>query len=215
MIESFIYPLLGQSISHDAYVDIDCSINHIGSQSVVDYETLDDFVNQIKKKADARVAIGGYLERRNLYQASDHFVNGPSRNIHLGVDLWIDAGAHVYAPMAGVIHSFAYNPAYLDYGYALILKHVHRGEVFFTLYGHLSSKYMSVWKRGMAIEAGSPIATIGDRHENGHWPPHLHFQMILDIGIYDGDYPGVCAEEDLTFYRRNCPDPSVLIKKGP
>jgi hypothetical protein len=47
--------------------------------------------------------------------------------------------------------------------------------------------------------------------KNGDWPPHLHFQLIWDLGGKWGDYPGVAAERDLEFYKENCPDPNWII----
>jgi len=51
---------------------------------------------------------------------------------------------------------------------------------------------------------------LGKPDENGGWPPHLHFQLIRDMQGFVGDYPGVCAKQDLTFYANNCPDPSAF-----
>ena len=48
--------------------------------------------------------------------------------------------------------------------------------------------------------------------ENGDYPPHLHFQIILDIENFYGDYPGVCSENDLKYYSQNCPDPNLVLK---
>ena len=48
--------------------------------------------------------------------------------------------------------------------------------------------------------------------ENGNWPPHLHFQLILGIESYHGDYPGVCNDGDLDFYKNNCPNPMFVLK---
>ena len=40
---------------------------------------------------------------------------------------------------------------------------------------------------------------MGDFPINGNWPPHLHFQIILDLLDKKGDFPGVAApsERDL------------------
>ena len=34
---------------------------------------------------------------------------------------------------------------------------------------------------GDQVEKGQQIATIGPPPENGNWPPHLHFQIMLDL----------------------------------
>ena len=49
-------------------------------------------------------------------------------------------------------------------------------------------------------------------HENGHWPPHLHFQIILDMQLKEGDYPGVCKYSEREKYLANCPDPDLILQ---
>ena len=45
------------------------------------------------------------------------------RTIHLGLDIFCDAGTPVHAPLRGTVHAFAYNPASLDYGGVIVLRH--------------------------------------------------------------------------------------------
>jgi len=47
---------------------------------------------------------------------------------------------------------------------------------------------------------------------NGDYAPHLHFQIIIDMEEKTGDYPGVCSENKLEFYKNNCPNPNLLLK---
>ena len=42
--------------------------------------------------------------------------------------------------------------------------------------------------------------------------PHLHFQIIKNIENFEGDYPGVTSQNNLAFYRANCPDPNLVLK---
>ena len=77
--------------------------------------------------AGVKVGIGRYDEPRLLYTAP-LFTTGDSltderRTIHLGLDLFAEAGTPVYAPLAGTIHAFANNAAPQDYGPVIILKH--------------------------------------------------------------------------------------------
>ena len=67
-------------------------------------------------------------------------------------------------------------------------------------------------KVGQGFKQGDKIATLGDANINGDYPPHLHFQIIKDIQGYKGDYPGVCSESDLGYYKGNCPNPDLLLK---
>jgi murein DD-endopeptidase MepM/ murein hydrolase activator NlpD len=133
------------------------------------------------------------------------------RRLHLGTDIWGLAGTPVYAPMGGMIHSFAFNDNYGDYGATLIVLHQLDGFPFYTLYGHLSLKDIEGISTGQYVNRGQKIAHFGQPHENGHWPPHLHFQVIYDMGLYDGDYPGVCRYSERDRYLSNCPDPDVIL----
>ena len=45
------------------------------------------------------------------------------RRLHLGVDIWADAGTPVYVPLDGRIHSFRDNNHFGDYGPTVILQH--------------------------------------------------------------------------------------------
>jgi hypothetical protein len=63
---------------------------------------------------------------------------------------------------------------------------------------------------GMPISLGQVICHLGEPHENGGWPPHLHFQLIRDMQGFHGDYPGVCSQRDVAFYAENCPDPATF-----
>lgn len=160
------------------------------------------------------IAYGGYLEHRNLYDRSIHFGNNNSdekRNIHLGIDFWTNQPAEIFAPFDGTIHSFKNNKNFGDYGPTIILEHYNHLGKFYTLYGHLSAASLADKIVGQELKSGERIASLGPPEENGNYAPHLHFQIILDIADYEGDYPGVCAAKELDFYRVNCPDPQKFI----
>lgn len=134
------------------------------------------------------------------------------RRLHLGTDIWGLAGTPVYAPLGGMVHSFAFNDHFGDYGATLILLHQLDGLPFYTLYGHLSLRDIAHISEGQYVNRGQEIAHFGQPHENGHWPPHLHFQIIFDIGLYEGDYPGVCRYAERERYLSNCPDPDLVLQ---
>jgi hypothetical protein len=67
-------------------------------------------------------------------------------------------------------------------------------------------------QEGNRIERGEVFAEFGMQFENGHWPPHLHFQLIIDVEKYKGDYPGVCKLSEKEKYLTNCPDPDIVLQ---
>ena len=178
------------------------------------YEDLDRFsawVGRMLTEANADYGIGGYAEDREMYARSRVFDGeGAPRRLHLGIDIWAPAGTQVFAPLSGVVHSIGIREEAGDYGGVLILSHELDGEVFHTLYGHLS-RSVADWKAGAPIRAGQPVARLGAPSENGYWPPHLHFQAIRDMEGMTGDYPGVCRRADRAWYLKNCPDPAPLL----
>lgn len=158
--------------------------------------------------------IGGYGEDRVIYRHRKHFTTDAEkpRSIHLGVDIWAEAGTPLYAPLDATVHSFAFNDHYGDYGPTIILAHELSGITFFTLYGHLSLGSLDGLHEGKTIKAGERFAAIGPYPENGDWPPHLHFQVIGNMGNYKGDFPGVCNAADRDYYLVLCPDPELILR---
>jgi peptidoglycan LD-endopeptidase LytH len=142
-------------------------------------------------------AYGGYLEKRGFYTA-EHYVKNPSnvRNLHIGIDIWLPEGTPVFAPLDSTVHSFAYNDKPLDYGGTIILEHREGPLQFYTLYGHLSKASVQGLEVGQFIARGAEFSQLGGRGENGGWYPHLHLQLIKNIGPFSGDYPGVVSEQN-------------------
>jgi murein DD-endopeptidase MepM/ murein hydrolase activator NlpD len=129
----------------------------------------------------------------------------------LGVDVWGAAGTPVLAVYEGILHSKAIHAELGNYGAVIILKHQYGVQLFYTLYGHLSWDSVHRIAVGERVETGRVIGALGDPSENGGWPPHLHFQCMLDMEEYSGDYPGVCKLSERERYLNNCPDPLLML----
>lgn len=205
--KSEIFPVLGKLYSPNDYTPLDLSSIATAANNIRTESELAQYIKQTLQQTSSKIAWGGYLEQRRLYTSGLFFNSQNPRDIHLGIDLWAESGTAIYAPLNGHIHSFGYNGAELDYGYTLILSHSYEGNSFYTLYGHLSSDMEASWMPNKPISIGDKIASIGKQSENGGWLPHLHFQLILNLEGMRADYPGVCAQKDLSWYRKNCPDP--------
>ena len=157
--------------------------------------------------------IGGYNEHRTIYTRSSHFdTDEEPRRLHLGVDIWAKAGTPVYNFYDAEVHSFQYNDHFGDYGATIILKYDLDGQILHVLYGHLSLASLDGLYEGKTIPGGKLFAYFGTPKENGHWPPHLHIQLIRDMEGKKGDYPGVCQFSKRTACLENCPDPELILR---
>jgi len=200
-------PIMGLKYSKEDYLLLDLSVENAELPLFDSPDMMTDYIKSNLTAADKKLAYGGYLEKRNLYQSDLFLSQGPIRDIHLGVDVWCDALTPIYCPYEGQVYSIAYNGNALDYGYTLIIQH----SDFYTLYGHLSHHINDMWKIGQSVQQSKIIAYTGEPHENGGWSPHIHFQVMKDMNNNIGDYPGVCAEADLAYYSDNCPDPIDMV----
>jgi len=208
--------VIDDSIPYTEYMPLDLSVSNIElSKLAIDNATIfEEFIEEKLLKNNAKVAFGGYNEKRNLYKRSTVFNDNQTeeRNIHIGLDLWIKSGTAVLAALDGTVHSFNYNNNLGDYGPTILLKHSIKDRTFYTLYGHLSLESIAKIDVGSLFRKGQQLATLGDATVNGNYAPHLHFQIIKDIATNTGDYPGVCSKKDLNYYLENCPDPNLLLK---
>jgi peptidoglycan LD-endopeptidase LytH len=174
------------------------------------------WVDEQLRNAGALYGIGGYAEHRTVYSISKVFdADNPGdepRRLHLGVDIWGKAHTAVMAPLDSIVHSFAFNNRFGDYGATIILLHQLERTAFYTLYGHLSLASIKNLKGGDKIAGGNVFAELGIPEENGYWPPHLHFQLISDIGNRKGDYPGVCKFSEKEKWLSNSPDPDIILQ---
>lgn len=174
------------------------------------------YIRNILDKSGSLYGIGGYDENRTVYNRSHVFdpvkPGELPRRLHLGVDIWGNAGTPIYAFMGGRVHSFAFNNNYGDYGATLILMHQLDAIRFYTLYGHISLADIENLSSSQYMIRGQEMAHFGIPEENGQWPPHLHFQVIIEMGIKEGDYPGVCTFNERDKYLSNCPDPDLILQ---
>jgi len=198
--------VIANHIDYADYVALDLSVTNtdLADQSLTTAQDYEHYIQRYLDKHQAKIAFGGYSETRNLYQRSTVFKNKniDERNIHIGLDLWINEAAPIYAALEGKIHSFQNNEALGDYGPTIILEHEMEGCKFHTLYGHLSVESLKDKKVGQPIAKGERIATLGLPPINGDYAPHLHFQIIIDMENKKGDYPGVCSSKTLAFLLR-------------
>ncbi|WP_411033731.1 aminotransferase class III-fold pyridoxal phosphate-dependent enzyme [Shinella sp. BYT-45] len=164
------------------------------------------------KEAGADFAIGLYGEDRAVYKGEAFEMPGARRTVHLGIDLFAPAGEPVHAPFAGKV-AFIHDDA-VDYGFGPTVLLEHRtgeGDVFWTLYGHLSRRSVQKLSAGQPVAKGEAFAAFGAASENGNWSPHLHFQVVTDHLGLEGRMHGVGVRDRWQVWRAVSPDPSVVF----
>ena len=172
-------------------------------------------IQRLLDNGEATCGYGGYLETRIMYTSPEFIVTTNQglawRTVHLGLDLWDKAGTPVYAPWPGVVYQVKNNAGERNYGPTVILEHKINDQLtFYTLYGHLAKQVLENLLVGQSIAAGEQLAAFGDPEENGGWPPHLHFQILLHPLGSTGDFPGVSRPDQMMLWASLCPDPGQL-----
>jgi 4-aminobutyrate aminotransferase-like enzyme len=198
-------------------IDIDLSVGTplVEEPSIVGTEAFNDIVFGRMRDAGVQVAIGHYDEARVWYTSAQYAgtdgEHPERRTVHLGVDLFAEPGTPVLAPLDGRVHSVRNNTDHLDYGPTVILEHKPRGgPTFYTLYGHLAKEALAL-KPGSTVATGRAFAHIGSFAVNGHWPPHLHFQIVTDLLDRAGEFPGVAAPSRRATWLSLSPDPNLVL----
>ena len=210
------FPVMGEALTAENTMKLDFSDGNTDllKLDLGDTASFDAYVFDRIKRNGKKYGIGGYLENRAIYRRSEVFRTDESefRNIHLGIDIWTESGAPVYAPLAGKVHSFQDNAGFGNYGATIILEHEVEGKLLFSLYGHLFLSDLDGLEVGKEVKAGDLLCHVGPFPENGDWPPHLHFQLMWYLQGNVGDYPEVAAKKNLKFYKANCQDPNLVLK---
>src|SRR5436305_1530804 len=171
------------------------------------------------KAASSRFGIARYNEARPIYTSDQYKLEGNDgpewRTVHIGLDIFMEAGSPILAPLDGVVHSFRNNDSPLDYGPTIILQHAVSDKdtqlIFYTLYGHLSADSLEGLYEGKHIALGTPFCKIGNYPVNGRWPPHLHFQIITDLLDRTGEFPGVARPSQRAVWLSVSPDPNLIV----
>jgi 4-aminobutyrate aminotransferase-like enzyme/Ser/Thr protein kinase RdoA (MazF antagonist) len=184
-----------------------------------DVENMEVVGRTLKDKmdsADAPVGISRYSEARLVL--TDHRARPDSsevsekKTIHLGIDLFLEAGTDVFASLEGTIHSFSDASGHPEHGSTIILQHeTADGSLFFTLYGHLSEDSLKGFSEGNSIRSGDQIGRVAGQDSDDSQLPHLHFQLIADMLDRTGDFPRFCRPSQRDIWLSICPDPNIIL----
>jgi 4-aminobutyrate aminotransferase-like enzyme/Ser/Thr protein kinase RdoA (MazF antagonist) len=205
---------------YDSIEPLDLSIGSPLVENPGEPEDVPAFSRKLAERvglAGAAVGIGYYDEARILYVGDAYSAEGNDREVprtvHIGLDLFVDAGTPVLAPLPGVVESVRDNAGARDYGPTVILRHeAWSGLTFYTLYGHLGREVIGRLRPGSRLERGDRIGVTGDWKVNGGWPPHPHFQIITDLLDRDGEFPGVARSDQRVLWKSLSPDPNLIAR---
>ncbi|HEY6411343.1 MAG TPA: phosphotransferase, partial [Ktedonobacteraceae bacterium] len=151
-------------------VIFDLSIGSRELGNLLDLSDAECFTRQLFERlqaAGSSVGIGRYNEARPIYVGDQYSIagnDGPEwRTVHIGLDVFMEVGSPIFAPLDGVVHSFRNNDTPLDYGPTIILQHAipDNDLTFYTLYGHLTESSLDDLYEGKPVAQGTPFAKIG------------------------------------------------------
>jgi murein DD-endopeptidase MepM/ murein hydrolase activator NlpD len=165
-----------------------------------------------KMGSEYRWGVSPYLERRDTLLGDCPQMVADRRFIHLGLDVIVDLGTSLHAPLDAIVAESGYESGEGNYGGYVLLKHASPSfETFYSFYGHLCKDRLPA--AGKTFSAGAAFAAVGDFHENGNWFHHTHIQVITRRGLEMGyTSKGYCTEKDLVEMNDLCPSPIPVFK---
>lgn len=162
-----------------------------------------------ERALDTPYGVGRYDEQRPGMYLGEQFVEG-RRDVHVGVDLAAPSGEPVHSFYSGTVFCLGDNALPYDYGPTIITRHTWLGQTVYALYGHLTRRSLEVWSPGDSVASGEVLGAVGERHENGGWNPHVHFQLSL-IEPRSHDLPGAVSAQDRQWALAAFPDPRQVL----
>ncbi len=216
-------PILGRPLSSTDLHLLDLSVGSLllgADPAMLSTAPMSERVFGAMTRAGASVGIGRWDEARPIYLGpafanGDHVID-EHRTIHLGIDLFVPAGAPLFAPLDGVVEALADNADPKDYGPVVLLRHEPEGVPrFWTLWGHLDPEVLDRLAPGQRVAKNDRLALVGAPPRNGDWPPHLHLQLVLDPMDRGHDVPGVAPARERSTWKAWFPDPSALYGLAP
>ena len=212
------HPLLGVDLATTPVAPLDFSAGStlIASDPALNAPALlDARIADVLVQHGATIGAGGYDEARLIYHWPNEARSLEPRTIHLGLDLSLETGSPLYAPLDGVVHGFEDADRYHDYGPLIVLRHQtdHAEPLeFFTFYGHLTRDSLFGLQVGQHIARGTQFARIGSAPTNGHWWAHVHVQLATDLLDVPCNVDGAVRASQRGVWLSIFPDPNCFLR---
>ena len=180
----------------------------------IDVRDQKTFQNRLNRMMGGKYTWGlsSYLENRQRALSQCPQMVEDQRFYHLGLDVIVDVGTPLHAPLDAVVAHSGYEEGDGNYGGHVLLQHDSDFfETFYSFYGHLNKDQLP--EKDQVVNVGDPFALIGDFHENGFWFYHTHLQVITQKGLELGYISkGYCSASDLDEMDMLCPSPLSLFR---
>ena len=175
-------------------------------------ETLRKYIVDTLTERRCGWGFGGWGEDRALYKTHPFFKDkAGDHSIHLGMDIWLPAETPVFVPFTGTVHGFKDNSTDHNYGPSIITEHRIGDASFYILFSHLSLHALDNLKEGATVRSGDQIASVACEEESTELPPHVHLQLITDLGEHNVDFPEVARLSEKNKYMNVCANPESLL----
>ncbi|MHA1949627.1 MAG: aminotransferase class III-fold pyridoxal phosphate-dependent enzyme [Candidatus Thorarchaeota archaeon] len=208
---------IGVSFDARNSIVVDVSVGSLDVTSphhLADHQAFGKLISEKLSAADVNIGIGRYHEPRLIYSGDQYIASGgESRTVHIATDLFVESGIPVLSVYDGVVHSFQDNARPYDNGPTIVIEHNtdQDGPPFYILYSHMTRDSLEGLAIGTPVKKGEQIGKVGKYPDNGGWPPHLHFQLIVDMMDQKGDLFGVAPSSKRDVWLSICPDPNLIL----
>ncbi|MHA1910779.1 MAG: aminotransferase class III-fold pyridoxal phosphate-dependent enzyme [Candidatus Kariarchaeaceae archaeon] len=195
----------------------------VGSPELVfpyDASNNDYLISMISEKInseDRQTAIGLYRENRLLWNSKETLsqsnIGQEPNSVHLGMDLFAEPKTVVRAPLDGEVIFCGISSTIAGERPTIVLEHKIGGindPTFYTVYACLYNETMAI-EIGQKVQAGDKIGEIGTLEENGGTPPHLHFQICLDVFDDPSVISPYCCPGNKEVWLNISPDPNLIL----
>jgi 4-aminobutyrate aminotransferase-like enzyme/Ser/Thr protein kinase RdoA (MazF antagonist) len=209
---------IGTALDSKNSVILDVSVGSVDVTSphhLADHQAFGNLVAEKLKDAGVNIGIGRYNEARLIYSGDQYLAHGDeSRTVHLAIDLFVESGTPLLSVHDGIVHSFKDNALPYDNGPTFVIEHptTPDGPPFYILYSHMTRDSLDGLYVGKPVKKGEQIGKVGAYPDNGGWPPHLHFQIIVDMMDAKGDLYGVAPQSKRDVWLSICPDPNLILR---